>query len=579
MLKGDLAGMPGPIILAVEDEEDVRQELEHDLRRRYNADYRVLTAASPEDGLTLLRSAQQETADVAIMIASQRLPGMTGIEFLGLGHELHPFARRALVIRVADRESADAMEQAFALNRLDSFFNKPWQPADEWLYPVLSDLLRDWVRASASGPRSAVIRLVGDLWAPRCHRLLDLLDRNGLPYAFYPTDSPEGRMLLQEVGKDASQCPVVVMEDGRRRITLTDPEPEEVAAAAGADIQPPVTECDVVIAGAGPAGLAAAVYAASEGLSTTVIEPEAVGGQAGMSPSIRNYLGFPRGVTGRDLALRASEQAFLFGARIVYLQRATGLRPQGDRYVLTLASGTELTARVVIIATGVAYRRLAAPGIDRLTGAGVFYGAVPAAARALRGLDVAVVGGGNSGGQAALHLARYAASVTMLIREDSIAETMSAYLVRQLEATPNILVRLRSEVVDGVGGQRLEGVIIRETAEQATQTIPAAALFVMIGAEPYTAWLPSSIVRDETGYIVTGADLLKDGQRPAGWPLERPPLARETSLPGVFAIGDVRHQAVRRVASAVGDGATAVQMVHQYLSERAPTAVSGVPQR
>src|SRR5256884_1817397 len=366
-----------PIILAVEDEPDVLRDLERDIAKRSSADYQVLTSESPQRGLERLAAAQREKAEVAIVIASQRMSSMSGIDFLVRAHELHPLARRALLIRVADTDAIPVMEQAFTLNRLDSYLTKPWEPADEWLYPPLADLLREWVRASEAGPRSTVIQLIGDLWEPRCYRLKDLLDRNGLPYAFYTTDSEHGRGVLASVGKDGQKLPVLVVNDGRRTQCFVDPDPREVAPVLGADIRPRVDECDVLIAGAGPAGLAAAVYAASEGLSTLVIEAEAVGGQAGTSAMIRNYLGFPRGVTGRDLAMRASEQARPLGGPGGYLQEATGLPPAGDRYAVSITDGSSVTARLVVIATGVTYRRLAAPTIERLTGAGIFYGSPP----------------------------------------------------------------------------------------------------------------------------------------------------------------------------------------------------------
>jgi thioredoxin reductase (NADPH) len=460
------------------------------------------------------------------------------------------------------------MEQAFALNRLDTYLTKPWEPAEEWLYPTVGDLLREWVRATEAGPRSRVIQLIGDLWHPRCNRLKDLLDRNGLPYAFYPTDSARGREVLSEVGKEGQSLPVLVLNDGRYTQCLVDPDPEEVAPLLGVDIQPRVTECDVLIAGAGPAGLAAAVYAASEGLSTMVIEAEAVGGQAGTSAMIRNYLGFPRGVSGRELAMRASEQARLFGVQIVYLQKANGLREAGERYVVSLTDGSEVTARLVLVATGVTYRRLSGPNLERLTGAGIFYGAVPSLAQAMRGLPVFVAGAGNSAGQAAIHLAQYAASVTIVAPDRSLSERMSDYLVKQVEATLGIKLRLQTEIVDALGGQRLEALVLRNLTDGMTETVPAAALFVMIGARPSTDWLPSTVLRDPYGYILTGQDLLGDGATPAGWPLRRHPFPRETNLPGVFAVGDVRHRAVNRVASAVGDGAIAIQMAHEFLRER-----------
>ena len=557
-----------PIILAIDDELDALRDLERDLGKRYSADYQVLAIESPERGLELLTAAQRDRTEVAVVIACQRMKALSGIDFLVRAHELHPLARRVLLIRISDTESIGEMEQAFALNRLDTYLTKPWEPAEEWLYPTIGDLLREWVRATEAGPRSTVIQLIGDLWHPRCNRLKDLLDRNGLPYAFYPSDSPRGREVLAEVGKEGQSLPVLVLNDGRVTQCLVDPDPEEVAPLLGVDIQPRVNECDVLIAGAGPAGLAAAVYAASEGLSTMVIEAEAVGGQAGTSAMIRNYLGFPRGVSGRELAMRASEQARLFGVQIVYLQKASGLRDAGERYVVSLTDGSDVTARLVIIATGVAYRRLSGPNLERLTGAGIFYGAVPSLAQAMRGLPVFVAGAGNSAGQAAVHLAQYAASVTIVAPDRSLADHMSDYLVKQVEATPRIDLRLQTEIVDAVGGQRLEALVLRDMTDGTTETVPAAAMFVMIGARPSTDWLPSAVLRDGYGYILTGQDLLADGTNPAGWSLRRSPFPRETNLPGVFAVGDVRHRAVNRVASAVGDGAIAIQMAHEFLRER-----------
>ena len=557
-----------PIIIAVEDEGDVRADLQRDLARRYSADYQVLTTDSPERGLELLTRAQREKTEVAIVIASLRLTAMGGVDVLVRAHELHPMARRALLIRVSDGESVAVMEQAFTLNQVDSYITKPWDPAEEWLYPTVGDLLRDWVRVAEAGPRSTVIQLIGDLWQPRCYRLKDLLDRNGVPYAYYPSDSEHAREVLATVGKDGQRLPVLVVNDGRRTQCFVDPEPAEVAPLLGADIRARVNECDVLIAGAGPAGLAAAVYAASEGLSTHAIEAEAVGGQAGTSAMIRNYLGFPRGVSGRDLAMRASEQARLFGVQVVYLQKATGLRQAGDRYEVSLTDGTGVTARLVIIATGVTYRRLSGPNLERLTGAGIFYGAAPSLAQAIRGLPVFVAGAGNSAGQTAVHLAQYAESVTIVAPDPSLSDHMSDYLVKQVQATPRIRLRLGRAIIDAVGGQRLEALVLKNLADGTTETVPALALFVMIGARPLTDWLPPGILRDPGGYILTGPDMMREGVLPDNWTLRRQPFPRETSLPGVFAVGDVRHGAVNRVASAVGDGAIAVQMAHEYLKER-----------
>jgi thioredoxin reductase (NADPH) len=557
-----------PLILAVEDEDDVRGDLEGDLTKRYSADYQVLTSGSPERGLELLATAQGEKTEVAIVIASLRMRSMSGIDFLVRAHELHPMARRALLIRVSDAKAATVMEQAFTLNQVDSYITTPWEPAEEWLYPTVGDLLREWVRVTEAGPRSTVIQLIGDLWQPRCYRLKDLLDRNGLPYAYYPSDSEHAREVLASVGKDGLRLPVLVVNDGRRTQCLVDPEPAEVAPLLGADHRPRVSECDVLIAGAGPAGLAAAVYAASEGLSTVVIEAEAVGGQAGTSAMIRNYLGFPRGVTGRDLAMRASEQARLFGVQVVYLQKATGLRQAGDRYEVSLTDGSGVTARLVIIAIGVTYRRLSGPNLERLTGAGIFYGSAPSLAQAMRGLPVFIAGAGNSAGQSAVHFAQYAESVTIVAPDRTLSDYMSDYLVKQVQATPRIKLRLGTAIVDAVGGHRLEALVLKNLADGTTETVPATALFVMIGAQPATDWLPATILRDPGGYILTGPDMFSEGLPPDSWALRRQPYPRETSLPGVFAVGDVRHGAVNRVASAVGDGAIAIQMAHEYLRQR-----------
>src|SRR3981081_1907023 len=557
-----------PIILAIDDELDVLRDLERDLGKRYSADYQVQVSDSPEHGLEQLAAAHRDGIEVAIVIACQRMHAMSGIDFLVRAHELHPLARRVLLIRVTDTESIGQMEQAFTLNRLDTYLTKPWEPAEEWLYPSVADLLREWVRATEAGPPPTFIQLIGDLWHPRCNRLKDLLDRNGLPYAFYPTDSPRGREVLASVGKEGQSLPVLVLNDGRQVQCLVDPDPEEVAPLLGVDIQPRVNECDVLIAGAGPAGLAAAGYAASEGLLTMVIEAEAVGGQAGTSAMIRNYLGFPRGVSGRELAMRASEQARLFGVQIVYLQKASALREAGERYVVSLNDGSEVTARVVIIATGVSYRRLSGPNLERLTGAGIFYGAVPSLAQAMRGLPVFVAGAGNSAGQSPVPLGQYAASVTIVAPDRSMSEHMSDYLVKQVQATPTINLRLQTEIVDALGGQRLEALVLKDLAKETTEKVPAAALFVMIGAQPSTDWLPSTVLRDPYGYILTGQDLLRDGTHPTGRPVRQEPYPRETSLPGVFAVGDVRNRAVNRVASAVGDGAIAIQMAHEFLRER-----------
>jgi thioredoxin reductase (NADPH) len=391
-----------------------------------------------------------------------------------------------------------------------------------------------------------------------------MLTRMGIPHGWYQATSAEGRRLLEEAGQDGTRLPVLVFHSGQ---VFVDPSDAELAEALGYRTSTGAGSYDLVIVGAGPAGLAAAVYAASEGLDTLVVEPQVVGGQAGTSAMIRNYLGFPRGIGGGDLANRALEQAWLFGANLVLAQRATGLRADGRSRLVRLSDGTEVAAEAVVVASGVSWRRLGVPRLEALVGAGVFYGAAGAEARAMEGQDVFVVGAGNSAGQAALHLAKYAASVTLVVRGSDLCARMSDYLVQEIEHAPNVTVRLDTQVVDGLGSWRLEGLVLRRRSDGATEEVSAAALFVMIGAEPHTDWL-AGVERDDRGYILTGHDLLGRDGLPAGWPHRRPPLLLETSIPGVFAAGDVRHRSVKRVASAVGEGAVAVQLVHQYLDRQ-----------
>ena len=407
--------------------------------------------------------------------------------------------------------------------------------------------------------------MVGEQWSARAHELRDLLARNKVLYGFLPADSEEGRALLDRVGATAEQLPVVVTFEG---LVLHDPSFAEVAEALSAPTRPAAAAYDVTVVGAGPAGLAAAMYGASEGLGTVVLEPEATGGQAGTSSMIRNYLGFPRGVSGAELAYRAFHQAIGFGADIVYGKWAVALQAAGADRVVTLGDGTKVISRAVILATGMRWRRLGVPSLEALVGAGVFYGAALSEAQAMRGEQVFVVGGGNSAGQAAVHLARYAAQVTLLVRGPSLAVSMSDYLIRELAAVPNIVVRYHTQAVAGHGEGHLAGLTLQDRGSGATETVPATALFVLIGAEPHTGWLPETIRRDRWGFVVTDTDLLgEDGRPPPEWPLERPPLPSETSLPGVFAAGDVRHRSIKRVTAAVGEGSAAIRTIHQYLSQ------------
>jgi thioredoxin reductase (NADPH) len=408
------------------------------------------------------------------------------------------------------------------------------------------------------------LRIVGPQWSPRTHAVCDVLSRVGAVFAFYRDDSPAGQQLLAEAAVDGSRLPVIVFFDGR---VLVDPTHAELLAGMGVATTPPVEDCDVAIIGAGPAGLAAAVYAASEGLRTLLVEAVIPGGQAGTSSLIRNYLGFGHGISGSDLANRAMQQAWLFGTHLLLSQQATWLGARGPDRLVRIADGSEVRARAVVIATGVEWRRLGVPSLEALLGKGVYYGAAGAEARAAQGRDVFVVGAGNSAGQAALHLAKYAATVTMLVRRGTLAATMSDYLLTEIATTANIRVRLRTEVVAAGGDAHLETLILRATDSDATQVVPASALFLMIGAEAHTGWLRDSVARDERGFILTGHHLVQAGALPAEWPLQRPPTLLETSIPGVFAAGDVRHRSVKRVASAVGEGATSIQLVHEYLSE------------
>jgi len=494
------------------------------------------------------------------VLADQWLPEATGTEFLARVRELHPAARRVLLITWGDQASSEPILRATVLGHIDAYVVKPGTPPDEHFHRFVTEQLDEWGRSNLPGLE--VVRVVGEEWAARSHELRELLGRNGVPFGFYPADGREGQRLLEEAGAAGKARPAVVLFDGQ---VLADPSNAEVGEALGLHVKPAGGSYDVTVIGAGPAGLAAAVYGASEGLSTVVLEPEAIGGQAGTSSLIRNYLGFPTGVSGGDLAVRAYTQAWNFGAEYVYGNPATGLRPESSELVVTTADGSEVRSRAVVVATGMAYRRLGIPALDVLTGAGVFYGAAASEARAMKGSEVFVVGGANSAGQAAVHLARYAAQVTVLVRGRSLADSMSEYLIREIESAPNITVRHRVAVTGGTGQSRLEGLTLTDLESGAAETVDAAALFVLIGAEPRTQWLPEAVRCDQSGFVVTGTDLLQGGQPGEAWPLRRLPMFLESSLPGVFAVGDVRHGSVKRVASAVGEGSIAIRLVHDHL--------------
>jgi thioredoxin reductase (NADPH) len=552
------------IFFLVNDQEQALQELAGALDRRFGADYRILSERTPDAALTTLARLAADSETVALLIGAARMVAMDGVEFLVRAHELHPGAKRVLLIERGEWASTHPAVRAMILGQIDSYVFDPWTPPERWLYLPVSELLADW--ASSQPPRFEAVRIVGLAGQARVHELRDFFTRGALPYSFHAADAEAGRALLAEVGQDGSRLPVLVFYTGQ---VLVDPSSAELAEALGFRSQPPAATCDVAVVGGGPAGLAAAVYAASEGLQTLVVEPELFGGQAGTSSRIRNYLGFPRGLSGDDFTNRAVEQAWLFGVNFVLSQQVTGLGVRGPDRLVRMSGGSEIAARTVIIATGVAWRRLDVPGLEALRGAGVFYGAAGAEAQAMEGGDVFIVGAGNSAGQAAVHLARYARSVTLLVRGNAaLATSMSDYLVRELGAISNVAVRLRTEVVDGHGRGRLERITLRDRRNSTTQTVPAAGLFIMIGGQPRTAWLAGSVERDQQGYVLTGRDLLRDRALRAGWPLQRAPLLLESSVPGVFAAGDVRAGSVKRVASAAGEGAIAVQLVHDYLTER-----------
>src|SRR5215470_14526649 len=549
--------MDKPVVLLADDPR-TRGRVAAELDKRYGADYRVVVTESAQEALEALGELRDGRYQVSLVFAGQWLRDATGTELLARVRPLYPGARRVLLITWGDQASTKAVVQATVLGDLDAYMVRPGTPPDEVFHRSVTEQLAEWGRSNLPG--IDVVRVVGEEWAARSHEIRELLGRNSVPFSFYPVGSPEGQRLLeQESGK---ALPTVVMFDGR---VMADPSNAEVAEALGVRTKPGSGRYDVTVIGAGPAGLAAAVYGASEGLSTVVVEPEAIGGQAGTSSLIRNYLGFPSGVSGGDLAVRAYNQAFSFGAEYVYGNPARGLRPEGAQLVVTMADGSEARSRAVVIATGMAYRRLGIPALDELTGAGVFYGAAASEAKAMKDRHVFVVGGANSAGQAAIHLARYAAQVTVLVRGRSLADGMSEYLIREIESAPNIAVRHRVTVTGGTGQSRLEGLTLTDLESGAAETVDAAALFVLIGAEPRTQWLPEAVRRDQSGFVVTGTDLLQDGRPARDWPLRRLPMFLESSLPGVFAAGDVRHGSVKRVASAVGEGSIAIRLVHDYL--------------
>jgi len=554
-----------PVILAIDADAAGLQDIERELNRRYSRDYDIRSAVSGQAALQMLADLQEDGRSVILLLCAQWLPDMTGIELFVRANPLHPRAKRALLINWSDRFTSEPIFHSFALGQIDGYIARPAsvedQP-DERFHEFITDLLREWSRLNR--PAFQVVQIIGETWSPRSHELRDLFERNGIPYGFFATNSEQGQALLQNVQKTEGPFPVLILLDQQ---VMTNPSNEAIADAFGVNTRLEHFAYDVIIVGAGPAGLSAAVYGASEGLHTIVIESRAIGGQAGTSSLIRNYLGFPRGISGAALAARAYEQAWFFGAHFYFMREAAGLRADGGIYKVTLDDGTELLGRTVILAMGASYRRLDLPHLDSLVGSGVYYGAAVTEARAMQGKEVFVVGGGNAAGQAAAYLSKFASRVTMLVRSDSLAETMSDYLMNEIVSCNNVDVRYNVEILSCYGDNRLDGLMVldRETGEETA--VSGSALFILIGASPHTQWLPDSVYCDEYGYVVTGQDLSRDGRYLENWPLARLPRPFETSLPGVFAVGDVRHRSVKRVASAVGEGSVTISQVHEYLQE------------
>ena len=547
--------MAKPVLVIVDDKDASRQALARELESRYGAHYRIVPSSSPEAALARLREFRAEGTAVPLVLADHWMPGMTGTEFLARVRDVMPAVRRGLLVSWGDRSTSAPILEALALGQMEFYLAKPaWSP-DEQFHRAITESLEEWWREQ--GGRFEAVTVIGEEPSARTHEIRDILARTSVPFGFYRSDSEEGRQALARLGVSSPAGPVVALYNG---MVLVDPGNAEFAEALGLDVRPAGQVYDVVIVGAGPAGLAAAVYGASEGLATALLELEAFGGQAGTSSRIRNYLGFPRGISGAELAWRAYEQAWVFGTHFIYGNPATSLAAGEDLHVVGLADGSQVRSRAVVIATGVSYRRLGIPELESLAGAGVFYGASTIEAQAVAGKPAYVVGGGNSAGQAALHLARYAEQVTILVRSPSLAASMSGYLVREIGNAANVHVRYRSEVAGGGGGGRLEYLLVRDRDSGRTESLPAAGLFILIGAQPFTGWLPGTIQRDRWGFILTGPDAAPH------WPLERAPFLFETTTPGVFAVGDVRHGSVKRVASAVGEGSVAIRLVHDYLA-------------
>ena len=550
--------MTGPALVAVDEDPDALRDVERELRDRYARHYRVIAMRSSDAALACLQELATAGEEVALVLAGQGLAGMTGGELLDEARHLHPHAKRGLLIawgQWGDRAVGEEIFDSIAHGRIDHYVIRPSASPDELFHQAISSLLLEWAEARRTSPYT--IHLVAESWSGRAYELRDALSRCAIPHSFCLADSGDGRALVAQAGSGAG-LPLVLFPDGT---VLIDPSRADLARAAGSPVDPGRMDFDLVIVGAGPAGLSAAVYGSSEGFSTLVVDEGGIGGQATASALIRNYLGFPRGLSGRRLAQQAYEQAWVFGANFAFMQRVTELGREHDRLYVTLSDFGRVRARAVVLATGASYRRLGVPALEALNGAGVFYGGPTSEAPAMAGQDVYVLGGANSAGQAALHLARYARRVTLVVRAQSLSAGMSHYLVRQVEATPNLEVRLGTEIVGGGGDGWLEHLVLRDREEGGEETVNANGLFLMIGARPHTDWLPREVDSDARGFVLTGTDLPVNA-----WPLERSPFLLETGMPRVFAAGDVRHGSVKRVASAVGEGSVAIQLLHRLFA-------------
>ncbi len=540
-----------PYIMIIDDEPPALTAMLDALARRFGGDYQVVSHLQVTTALAELEKIKQDGNKVALIIADQWMPEMTGAEFLQRAHIVHPSAQRALLVAWGDKEASSIILQACSFGQMENYILKPWFPPEVHLYPLVEEFLSDWVRENR--PMMELVRVIGTDPSPRAIEIILFFERNGIPCGYYQAESAEGKEYLQRAGVDGSRLPVVITFEGG---CMIDPSNADLADEFGMS-ELEETTCDLAIVGAGPAGLSAGVYSASEGLRTIFVERDVVGGQAGSSSLIRNYLGFPRGISGGELTRRAYQQAWLFGAKYALARAATGLRASGLDRIITLDDGAEIVSRAVLIATGANYRRLNIPSLDRFTGAGLYY-VTGGMGRMFRNKDVFIAGAGNSAGQAVSYLAKFARKVTLLVRGETLEKRMSDYLIQDISRLPNVEVRLQCEAIEGKGQTRLEKIVVKSHSTGKTETLPVAAFFVMIGALPHTEWLSNSVQRDKHGFIITGSDVTQKSSRQ--------PLRFETSLPGVFAAGDVRHASVKRVASAVGEGSVAIHFIHDYLA-------------